>query len=81
MLLHRVGRRFHISLRFLDFTSGPLGLGFRLFFWKSEPDFWIANVDILTPIFDLQFGLHRKDGLELVGRHPNADPRLLDREQ
>lgn len=66
MKRYRIGRRFHISFRFLDFTSGPLGLGFRLFFWRPEPDHWMANVDLLTPIFDLQVGIHRKDMESLV---------------
>ena len=55
------GRRFNVALRALEARSGPLGLGVRLFFWRPEPDLWVVNLEIMTPIFDLQVGFHRKD--------------------
>lgn len=58
MKRHWIGRRFNVSVRVFE---TPLGLGFRLFVWRIDPERWIVNVDILTPIFDLQFGFHRTD--------------------
>lgn len=66
------GRRFHWALRVLDYTTGPLGIGFRWFFWRPAPTDWSCNLDFLTPLFDLQAGFHRYTEVAPVFFDPRA---------
>lgn len=53
-----IWRWIHVAFRTSSPKDGPVGLGARVFFWRPNPKEWSAVLDILTPLFDLQIGLH-----------------------